>query len=78
MLIAQKKSMRSKAENKKRSASEKILEGDIIGAKRDLMDARHLIQEALKRVRMLGERGMSERTIQDDIEALWREINKEK
>ncbi|MHA1213483.1 MAG: hypothetical protein ACTSSH_13615 [Candidatus Heimdallarchaeota archaeon] len=40
-----------------------------------MIDARRYIQDALKLVRTLGERGISERTIQDDIEALWRRLN---
>ncbi|MBN1329574.1 MAG: hypothetical protein JXA54_08885 [Candidatus Heimdallarchaeota archaeon] len=77
MLITQKRSLRTKAEEKKKSAHEKFKIGDYIAAKNDLVDARHYIQEALKLVRTLGERGISERTIQDDIEALWRRINSE-
>ncbi|NHJ86248.1 MAG: hypothetical protein FK734_12355 [Asgard group archaeon] len=74
MVDFQKRSLRTKAENKKKEAHEKFEAGDIKGAKMDLIDARQLIQEALKKVRILGERGISERTIQDDIEALWRRI----
>ncbi|MBK5114587.1 MAG: hypothetical protein KGD59_10520 [Candidatus Heimdallarchaeota archaeon] len=74
MLNAQKRLLRSKAEDKKKIAHEKFQTGDYSGAKLDLMDARHLIHEALQKVRALGERGSSERTIQDDIETLWRKI----
>lgn len=74
MISAQKKTLRAKAETKKKSAHEKLQTGDLQGAKQDLRDARQLIQEALKNVRKLGEHGISERTIQDDIEALWRRI----
>ena len=74
MLIVEKRSLRTQAETKKKSAHEKFKIGDYIGAKQDLMDARDLIQKALKKVRLLGERGVGERTIQDDIEALWRKI----
>lgn len=69
MLNAQKKMLRLKAEEKKKGAHEKFQIGDFKGAKLDLMDARNLIHEALRKVRALGER-----TIQDDIEALWRKI----
>ncbi|HUT82023.1 MAG TPA: hypothetical protein VMZ29_12550 [Candidatus Bathyarchaeia archaeon] len=75
MLSTQKRSLRTKAEEKKKSAHENFKIGDFLAAKNDLIDARHYIQEALKLVRTLGERGISERTIQDDIEALWRNIN---
>lgn len=74
MILVQKRSLRAKAETKKKSAHEKMQIGDLRGAKQDLRDARQLIQEALQKVRKLGERGKSERTIQDDIEALWRRI----
>ena len=74
MISAEKRSLRTKAETKKKSAHEKVQKGDFLGAKQDLREARQLIQEALKKVRKLGERGKSERTIQDDIEALWRRI----
>lgn len=74
MISLQKRNLRTKAETKKKNAHEKIQNGDLLGAKEDLRDARKLIQEALRKVRVLGERGMSERTIQDDIEALWRKI----
>ena len=74
MISVQKKSLRLKAETKKNSAHKKLQTGDILGARQDLRDARQLIQEALKKVRELGERGKGERTIQDDIEALWRRI----
>ena len=74
MLNTQKRMLRTKAEEKKKTAHEKFQSGDYKGAKLDLMDARHLIREALQKVRALGERGSSERTIQDDIEALWRKI----
>ncbi len=74
MLVVQKRSLRTKAEEKKKSAYEKFEIGDLLAAKDDLIDARRYIQEALKLVRTLGERGISERTIQDDIEALWRRI----
>lgn len=74
MLNTQKKMLRLKAEEKKKLAHKKFQSGDFKGAKLDLMDARHLIHEALQKVRALGERGSSERTIQDDIEALWRKI----
>jgi hypothetical protein len=74
MLHARKRSLRTKAEGKKKSAYEKFEIGDLRGAKSDLLDARRLIQDALKLVRSLGERGTSERTICDDIETLWREI----
>ena len=79
MLNTQKRLLRAKAEEKKKTAHTKFQSGDVKGAKLDLMDARQLIQEALQKVRALGERGSSERTIQDDIEALWRKIlNQEK
>lgn len=74
MLVAQKRSLRAKAENLKKIAQEKLQIGDLAGAKQALMDARKYIQEALQKVRSLGERGSSERTIQDDIEVLWRKI----
>ncbi|MGC9779065.1 MAG: hypothetical protein HZR80_07465 [Candidatus Heimdallarchaeota archaeon] len=74
MINAQKKMLRLKAEEKKKVAHEKFKTGDLKGAKLDLLDARQLIQEALKKVRTLGERGIGERTIQDDIEMLWRKI----
>ncbi|HUU77857.1 MAG: hypothetical protein EAX90_13795 [Candidatus Heimdallarchaeota archaeon] len=74
MLIAQKRTLRAKAEDRKNLAYEKMKIGDFTGAKQALMDARQYIQEALKKVRVLGERGLSERTIQDDIETLWRKI----
>lgn len=74
MLVAQKRSLRAKAENLKKIAQEKLLIGDLIGAKQALMNARKYIQEALQKVRSLGERGSSERAIQDDIEVLWRKI----
>ena len=74
MINAQKKLLRSKAEEKKKIAHQKFKTGDYKGAKLDLMDARQLIQEALKKVRELGEKGIGERTIQDDIETLWRKI----
>lgn len=74
MLNAQKKMLRLKAEEKKKGAHVKFQIGDFKGAKLDLMDARNLIHEALRKVRALGERGLGERTIQDDIEALWRKI----
>lgn len=77
MLLAQKKSLRFRAEEKKKSAHEKLLSGDTKGAKQDLTEARMFIQEALKKVRLLGEKGISERTIQDDIEALWRKVLEE-
>ncbi len=74
MLNTEKKMLRLKAEEKKKVAHKKFQIGYFKGAKLDLMDARQLIQEALQKVRALGERGVSERTIQDDIEALWRKI----
>ena len=74
MLITEKRSLRTKAEEKKKAAHVKFDSGDLSGAKIDLIDARHYIQKALKLVRTLGERGVSERTIQADIEALWRRI----
>ena len=74
MILVQKRSLRAKAETKKKNAHEKMQIGDLQGAKQDLRDARLFIQEALQKVRKLGERGKSERTIQDDIEALWRRI----
>ncbi|MFW9922413.1 MAG: hypothetical protein ACFFDW_03895 [Candidatus Thorarchaeota archaeon] len=77
MLIAQKRSLRFRAEEKKKSAHEKFHSGDTKGAKQDLSEARIFIQEALKKVRQLGEKGISERTIQDDIEALWRKVLEE-
>ena len=77
MLNTQKRLLRAKAEEKKKTAHTKFQSGDVKGAKLDLMDARQLIQEALQKVRALGERGSSERTIQDDIEALWRKILKQ-
>ena len=73
-ILFEKRNLRNKAENKKKSAHEKFQIGDYKGAKQDLMDARLYIQEALKKVRVLGERGISERTIQDDIESLWRKV----
>jgi hypothetical protein len=79
MLLVRKRSLRTKAEGKTQSALKKFDLGDLPGAKADLLDARKLIQDALKLVRSLGERGSSERTIQDTIEDLWRKIvNKEK
>ncbi len=77
MISGQKRSLRTKAETKKKSAHEKMQIGDLQGAKQDLRDARQFIQDALRKVRTLGERGSSERTIQDDIEALWRRITKQ-
>ncbi len=77
MISAEKRTFRTKAETKKKSAHEKMQQGDLKGAKQDLRDARQLIQDALRNVRKLGERGSSERTIQDDIEALWRRITTE-
>ena len=74
MISLQKRDLRAKAESKKKIAHKLIQQGDLQGPKSVLRDARQLIQEALKKVRVLGERGMSERTIQDDIEALWRKI----
>ncbi len=74
MLHARKRSLRTKAEGKKKSAYEKFEVGDLRGAKLDLLDARRLIQDALKLVRSLGERGTSERSISDEIENLWRKI----
>jgi hypothetical protein len=74
MLNAQKRSLRSKAEGKKNEAAEKFKLGDYNGAKLDLLDARKYIHDALQKVRQLGERGSSERTIQDEIETLWRKI----
>ncbi len=74
MLNTEKKMLRLKAEEKKKVAHKKFQTGDFKGAKLELIDARQLIQEALQKVRALGERGVSERTIQDDIEALWRKI----
>ncbi|NHJ48943.1 MAG: hypothetical protein FK733_14250 [Asgard group archaeon] len=76
MIVARKRSLRLKAEGKKKSALEKFETGDFRGAKIDLLDARQLIQDALKLVRSLGERGTGERSIQDDIEDLWRKITK--
>ena len=74
MLNFQKRELRFKAEKKKERAKEKLDSGDLRGAKLELMDARQLIQQALKKVQQLGERGTSERSIQDDIEDLWRKI----
>lgn len=74
MLHARKRILRTKAEGKKKSAYEKFEGGDLPGAKSDLLDARRLIQDALKLVRSLGERGTNERIICDDIETLWRKI----
>ena len=74
MISFQKKSLRTKAEDKNKSAHEKFKQGDLNGAKNDLLDARNYIQEALKMVRTLEEKGISERSIQDDIESLWRKI----
>ena len=74
MLNAQKRILRAKAEGKKKEADIKFKLGDNKGAKLDLMDARQNIQDALRKVRQMGERGKSERTIQDEIEVLWRKI----
>lgn len=74
MVNAQKKKLRAEAEKMKKVAYKKFELGDLKGAKIDLIEARQLIQEALKKVRILGEKGIGERTIQDDIEALWRKI----
>ena len=74
MLDSQKRLLRTKAEGKKKEADEKFKLGDNKGAKLDLMDARQYIQDALQKVRQMGERGSSERTIQDEIESLWRKI----
>ncbi|MHA1187453.1 MAG: hypothetical protein ACTSXA_10870 [Candidatus Heimdallarchaeota archaeon] len=74
MLNAQKRLLRAKAEGKKIEADEKFKLGDHKGAKLDLMDARQYIQNALQKVRQMGERGSSERIIQDEIESLWRKI----
>lgn len=78
MISAQKKSLRNEAESKKNSAKIKIENGDYQGAKQDLQEARQLIQQALRKVRELNERGTTERTIQDDIETLWRKIGSKK
>jgi len=74
ILNAQKRTLRAKAEGKKKDAVEKFKLGDHKGAKLDLMDARQYIQDAMQKVRQMGERGSSERTIQDEIETLWRKI----
>jgi len=74
MLNSQKRALRAKAEQKKKTAHEKFAVGDFKGALQDLREAREYIQKALKLVRSLGERGTAERTIQDDIENLWRRI----
>ena len=74
MLNAQKRTLRAKAEGKKKEADEKFKLGDHKGAKLDLIEARQYIQDALRKVRQMGERGSSERTIQDEIETLWRKI----
>ena len=73
-LEREKRTLRTKAEEKIRIADEKYDSGDFTEAKTELMDARGYIQKALKLVRELGERGTSERTIQDDIEDLWGKI----
>lgn len=77
MINFQKRTLRTKAEDKKKSAQEKFKQGDLIGAKNDLLDARNYIQGALKMVRSLGESGISEHSIQDDIETLWRKVIEE-
>ena len=74
ILNFQKRELRFKAEKKRESAQEKLDSGDFGGAKLALMDARQLIQQALRKVQQLGERGISERSIQDNIEDLWRKI----
>ncbi|MEA2070924.1 MAG: hypothetical protein U9O98_06495 [Asgard group archaeon] len=74
MLQAQKRQLRTEAELRKKMASDKIDKGDFIGAKNDLQVARNLIQQVLLKVRELGERGISERSIKDDIEDLWRKV----
>jgi len=74
MLNSEKRALRAKAEQKKKMAHKKFLSGDLRGALDDLKEARLYIQKALRLVRSLGERGSAERTIQDDIENLWRRI----
>ena len=78
ILFSEKRKLRTEAEQRLTAAQKKMEQGDLFGAQNDLKVARTAIHQALRKVRELGEKGSSERSIQDKIESLWRKIEEEK